>query len=349
MYLDNAATTKIHPDVVKAMKNVSYANYNAKYYAEANMIKEQIDEATRSIANNLNIMESNIVYTSGATESNNYIIKAMFELYPQKHFITSTIEHKSVLECFKYIESKGAYVTYVAPDNNGQINIKNIEKAITDDTIFMSVMHVNNETGVINDINEIQKIARTHNIFFHSDIVQGFGKIEFDYSKIDFVSISGHKIHGPKGIGLAINNTSIKLTRLIHGSDQQNNNRSGTLANELIIGIASAINLILKTNNDILKKNKNYVLNIFKDNFGEECTVNFNSNTVDSILSIRLRGEINQIFLQQNNESIAASTGSSCSINNPSYVLKECGFTEVMIRETIRLSFNKFDKLYEHN
>ncbi len=347
MYLDNAATTKMHIEVIKAMREVSYANYNAKYYEEAIVAQNQINAAITSIANDLNIKKNSIVFTSGATESNNYIIKAMYELHPTKHFITSTIEHKCVLETFKYIEEKGANVTYIKPNANGEIIVDDIEKAITEDTMFISIMHVNNETGVINDIKSIQKLASNHSIAFHSDAVQGLGKLDFDYSNIDFLSFSGHKIHGPKGIGLAINNTRIKLPSLIHGSEQQNNNRAGTLPNELIVGLAKAIDIILNTNNEILKKNKQYVQDMFKENFEEDLIVNFEEKTVDSILSVRLKGEINQIFLEENKEAIAASTGSSCSVNNPSYVLKECGFTNEMIRETIRLSFNKFDKLYD--
>ncbi len=347
MYLDNAATTKMHTEVITAMQEVSFANYNAKYYEEAILAQNQINSAIKAIANNLNISKDSIVFTSGATESNNYIIKAMFELHPTKHFITSSIEHKCVIESFKYIESKGANVSYVKPNSKGEITADAIEKEITEETMFISVMHVNNETGVINDIKSIQELASNHNIAFHSDAVQGLGKLDFDYSNIDFLSFSGHKIHGPKGIGLAVNNTRIKLPSLIHGSEQQNNNRAGTLPNELIVGLAKAIEIILNTNNDVLIKNKEYVLNMFEDNFGEDLIMNFETNTVDSIVSIRLLGEVNQIFLEENKESIAASTGSSCSVNNPSYVLKECGFTNEMIRETIRLSFNKFDKLYD--
>ncbi len=347
MYLDNAATTKMHPEVIKAMSEVSYANYNAKYYEEAILAQSQINKATKSIANNLKINKDSIIFTSGATESNNYIIKGMFELYPDKHFITSTIEHKCVLETFKYIESKGANVSYVKPTKEGQILATDIEATITADTVFISIMHVNNETGVINNIGDIQKLADNHGIKFHSDAVQGLGKLDFDYSKIDFLSFSGHKIHGPKGIGLAINNTNLKLPSLIHGSEQQNNNRAGTLPNELVIGIATAVDIVLNESNEVLKKNKQYIIQIFKDNFEDDLVINFDQNTVDSIVSIRLLGEVNQIFLEENKESIAASTGSSCSVNNPSYVLKECGFSDVMIRETIRLSFNKFDKLYK--
>lgn len=345
MYLDNAATTKMHPAVFDAMKNVSYANYNAKYYHEAEMAKDQINESTKLIADNLNVELDSIIYTSGATESNNHIIKAMYELYPDKHFITSEIEHKCVLESFKYIERKGANVTYVAPNENCEITVDAIMEAITDDTAFVSIMHVNNETGVINDISAIQELCRNNDIKFHSDAVQALGKIKFDYSQIDFISFSGHKINGPKGIGLLINNTNLKLPSLIHGSEQQNGNRAGTLPNELIVGLSTAVDIILHTTNDVVKANKQYIINLFNTDFGHDFIINFPNNTVDSILSVRLKGEVNQVFLSENKDVIKASTGSSCSINEPSYVLKACGFSKLEVMETIRLSFNKYDLL----
>lgn len=345
MYLDNAATTKIHPLVTCAMKDVSYANYNAKYYAEAVDIKKQIDNAQISIANSLKCARESIVFTSGATESNNYIIKGMFELYPHEHFITSSIEHKSVLETFKYIESKGAMVTYLKPNQDGEITLENVKSNLTDNTILVSLMHVNNETGVITDIEAINNYLKQNNIYFHSDCVQSLGKLSCNYATIDFLSFSSHKIHGPKGIGLAVNNTSLNLPSLIHGSDQQDGNRAGTLPNELIVGFAKAIELILETTNDTLLNNKQRVIDLFAENFGDDLVVNFPNNTVDSIISIRLKGEINQIFLEQNKDQIKASTGSSCSIGNPSYVLRECGFSDEMISETLRLSVNKYDIL----
>lgn len=345
MYLDNAATTKMHPDVYKAMADVSFANYNAKYYQEAEMTKKQVNDSTALIALNLNLKPESVIYTSGATESNNHMIKAMFELFPNRHFVTSTIEHKCVLETFKYIEGKGANVTYVQPNEHCEITVEAINEVLTADTVFVSIMHVNNETGVINDIAAIQQLCTDNNIFFHSDAVQALGKLKFDYSLIDFISFSGHKINGPKGIGLLINNTSLKLPSLIHGSEQQNGNRAGTLPNELIVGLSTAVDLILHTNNDIMQANKQYITELFKTNFGEDLIINFPTNTVDSILSVRLKGEVNQVFLAENKDVIKASTGSSCSISEPSYVLQACGFSNLEVRETIRLSFNKYDRL----
>lgn len=347
MYLDNAATTKIHPLVWEAMSKVSFANYNAMYYEHAILAKTQIDNASELIASKLNVDVDSLVYTSGATESNNYVIKAMYELFPEKHFITTTIEHKCVLESFAYIESKGANVTYIKPNHNCQITPEAINRAITDETIFVSVMHVNNETGVINDISAISQLLKDREIYFHSDCAQSIGKLVFDWSIIDFITISGHKIYGPKGIGMLVNNIGLKLPSLIHGSDQQAGNRAGTLANELIVGMGKAIELVCdNVDNGVLKRNKKFITNVFKENFGADVHINFKQvETVDSILSIQIDGEINQIFLNENSDSIAASSGSSCSIEQPSYVLKECGFSNKEITYTIRLSFSMFDNL----
>ncbi len=347
MYLDNAATTKVHPHVQAAMDEASFANYNAKYYEEAELTKQQIDDATLKISQLLGCKQNSVIYTSGATESNNQIIKGMYLLYPKGHFITSTIEHKSVLACFEYIEQLGADVSYVKPNEKGQITYQQVKAAIKTNTVFVSIMHVNNETGIINPIDDIQSQLRSQRILFHSDCVQSLGKIEFSYDELDFVTFSGHKIYGPKGIGLLINNTELTIPSLIHGSSQQNHQRAGTLATQLIIGMAKAVELVLNNvNNNELATSRAYVLKILKEIFGSDMEINFiKSECVESILSVRLKGEINQLFLEQNKQVIKASTGSSCSITNPSYVLKECGLDDIAIRETIRLSFSMFDVL----
>lgn len=349
MYLDHAATTKIHPEVKKVMEKVSFANYNAQYYEGAKDIKKQIDNATMSIANNLGINENEIVYTSGATESNNYIIKGIITKYPKGHFITSTIEHKSVLETFKYLETLGYDISYVSPNNKGQITLKNLKEVIKNNTKFVSIMYVNNETGVINEIEEISTFLHTKKILFHSDIVQAMGKLKINFNLFDYVTISGHKIAAPKGIGLAIIRSNDIPISLLHGSNQQNGHRAGTLTNELIIGLSCAIDLIYKNfdnNKKVLEQNKNWMLNFLDENLGNSYVVNFQESIVSSILSVRIKGQIGQIFLLENSDIIEASTGSSCSINEPSYVLKECNFSDEEIQETIRLSFSPYEKLF---
>lgn len=349
MYLDNAATTKMHPEVVEIMKDVSFANYNAKYYEEAINTHLQIDKAISNIANDLQLDEKQIVFTSGATEANNYIIKGLYEKFPEGHFITSVLEHKCVLETFKYLERKGMKVTYLKPNANGEITAKDVENTINKETVLISLMYVNNETGIITDIPTISKIARNKGILLHSDIAQAIGKMEVSFAHLDYASMSGHKIYGPKGIGMAIINLENKPVPLLFGSEQQNENRAGTLPNELIVGLSKAINLVinqLEQNIQKFSNDKISLLNILKDNFGEDLIVNFqNVNTVDNIISIQLKDEINNIFLDDNKGFFKASTGSSCSVNKPSYVLKECGFTDQEIRQTIRLSLSAYDEL----
>ncbi len=349
MYLDNAATTRMHEEVIEAMRQVSFANYNAKYYDEANEIHQQIDQATSKISKLLAIDEQQIVYTSGATESNNYIIKGMFEKYPNAHYITSVLEHKCVLETFKSLEQKGMNVTFLQPNQDGEITKEQVAANLQENTKLVSLMYVNNETGIITDIPVIAKMLHEKEIYLHSDIAQAIGKIEVDFALLDYASLSAHKIYGPKGIGLAIINCGDKPVPLLTGSEQQNDNRAGTLANELIVGMATALELVicnLKQNQEKFKKDKEKLLAILQDNFGSDLIVNFKDNqTVENIISIQIDGEINNIFLQDNKDFFKASTGSSCSVNKPSYVLKAHGFNESAIRQTIRLSLSAYDEL----
>lgn len=350
MYLDNAATTKVHPLVKKEMDKASFANYNAKYYPSALETKTQINDAISTIAKCLDIDEKRIVITSGATESNNYIIKGLFSKYPNKHFICSTIEHKSVLGTFEYLETLGMNVDYVKPNKNGQITKQSVADLICEDTVLVSVMYVNNETGVINEIPEISDLCKEKDILFHSDVVQAIGKCQVDFSKLNYASISAHKISGPKGVGLAIIDPENKPVPLLHGSTQQNNNRAGTLPNELILGIAKALDLAINNfeeNHRNILNNRKKIIEFLDENLGDDYYLNFTSNTVDNIVHVGIKGEINQIFLSDNAEMINASTGSACSIAEPSYVLKECGFTDQKIRESIRLSLPMYGMLDE--
>lgn len=347
MYLDNAATTKVHPKVIAQMQKIGYANYNAMYYQEAVLVKKQIDEAIDATATLLHVKVEQLVFTSSATESNNYIIKGVVAKISEGHYITSTIEHKSVLAVFKELEARGEDVTYLNPNQYGEITLKNVEDNIKSNTKFVSIMAVNNETGVINDVTQIARFLRSKKILFHTDIVQGLGKLQYDLSLFDYISISGHKISGPKGIGLAIINLEHIPQPLIIGSEQQNNNRAGTLPNELVIGLCMAIKLAmtkLKSNQEALALQKKAFIDFLETNLKDQYTINFTQNVVDSIVSVRIFGQINQMFLHSNSEILKASTGSSCSINQPSYVLKSCNFTDEMIQETVRFSFSPYEK-----
>lgn len=347
MYLDNAATTKIHPLVKEAMENVSYANYNAKYYEEAIQVQDTINKCISDIADLLKIDSKQIVFTSGSSESNNYVIKGLYFKNPNAHYITSDREHSCVIEAFKFIEELGADVTII--ESKGDvITTDDIIPHIKDNTKLVSIMAVNNETGIINDYENISKFLRSKNIYFHSDITQAVGKIEIDFSLFDYASMSAHKINGPKGIGIALISKEDAPVPLIHSSSQQNGNRGGTLPNALIVGMCIALKLAIDNfdeNKALLVNNKKSILKFLCDNLGDDFILNFNQNTVDNIISIRIKNEINQIFLKENKDVIKASTGSSCSIGKPSYVLKSHGFTNSEIQETIRISTSMYENV----
>lgn len=346
MYLDNAATTKLHSDVLKNMNQVSFENYNALYYNEKNnvVINKFIDNMCEIIKQT----PESVVFTSSASESNNYIIKGIYENYPSEHFICSTIEHKSVIESFKYLENKKKLdVSYVKPRSDGMIHLDDLKMLIKPNTKFVSVMHVNNETGVINDIFEISKYLKSLNILFHTDATQGFCKLCFNYSQIDYVTMSAHKINGPKGIGLALINNEAP-ENLIHGSSQQNGHRSSTLANELVVGMCSCVIVAYEHRKAIKKclyENKKLMIDYLQKNLGDKFIQSFENNTVDSILSFQIKNQLNQVFLKNNASLFKGSTGSSCSINEASYVLKECKMSEFEIINTIRFSFSMYESL----
>lgn len=346
MYLDNAATTKVHPKVKEAMEQVSFANYNAKYYKEAVDVHKSIDKSILEISELLNVDKTQIVFTSGASESNNYIIKGLYFQNPKSHFITSDREHACVLSIFEFLKSQGADVTVI--ESAGDIvTFDDVKPHIKENTILVSVMAVNNETGIINDYEEISVELRKRNILFHSDITQAVGKVDLDFKLFDYASFSAHKINGPKGIGIAMVSNDYKLEPLIHGSSQQNGNRGGTLPNELIVGMSEALKLAINNfdeNMEFVKQNRKVVLDFFTENLGDDFILNFN-DTVPNIINFRIRNEINQIFLKENSDVISASTGSSCSVGNPSYVLASHGFSADEIRETIRISTSLYDKV----
>ncbi len=347
MYLDNAATTKIHPQVKEKMDQVSFANYNALYYDAASEVKKQINQCINDIASYMKQDKKKIVFTSGASESNNYIIKGIYWNYPKAHFITSDREHSCVLGAFEFLKQQGADVTVIHSERD-VLTFEDVKPHLKDTTKLVSIMSVNNETGIINDVESISRGLRKLGILFHSDITQAVGKIKVDFNVYDYASLSFHKINGPKGIGIAMISLDEKPVPLIHGSDQQNSNRAGTLPNELIVGACEALRLAMDhfdVNQRRLEENRRRVLQFLKKNLGDDFTLNFPDHTVLNIMSCRINGEVNQVFLQENHDVIEASTGSSCSISEPSYVLKSHGFTETEIQETIRISTSLYEEV----
>ncbi|MEM2462806.1 MAG: cysteine desulfurase family protein, partial [Candidatus Pacearchaeota archaeon] len=234
IYLDYAATTPVAPEVLEAMKPYFSEKYGnaSSLHAFGQEARKALEDARKKIANFINARPAEIIFTSGGTESNNLAIKgiAFANKEKGKHIITSKIEHHAVLEPCKWLEKQGFKVTYLPVNNEGIVNPEDVEKAITKETILVSIMHANNEIGTIQPIEEIGKICRKHKVYFHTDAVQSFGKLEIDVKKmnIDLLSASAHKIYGPKGVGLLYVNRDVKIEPIQHGGGHETGLRSGT-------------------------------------------------------------------------------------------------------------------------
>lgn len=360
LYLDNSATTKILPEVYKEMEPFLmnfYGNANSLYYDQANVAKQAVLKARKQIADLLNCDVDEIIFTSGSTESNNMIIKGYTHanIDKGKHIVVSSIEHSSIINTVHFLEDNGYEITYLPVDHNGFVNISELKKSIRDDTILVSIMWANNELGGINNIKEISDYCLLKNIAFHTDATQYVGKGVIDlkkYTGVTFLSISGHKIYGPKGIGIAFirkdkNGLYPKIVPLIHGGNQEFGLRSGTLPTHQIVGIGKAAEIakINMCNNiqcliELEEKFKKRITNIF----GEKIVINNQfKNKIPGLISIRIVGYNNQLFLKKASNILAASSGSACSNEKPSYVLKNCGYSEKEISETIRISLSPYD------
>ncbi|CAL4325495.1 Cysteine desulfurase IscS [Buchnera aphidicola (Thelaxes suberi)] len=364
IYFDYAATTPVDPEVQKEM--LKYLNYNDKNFGNPAsrshkfgwIAEEAIDIARNTIAEFFNADFREIIFTSGATESNNLAIKGCANFYKNKgkHIITSKTEHKSVLDSCRYLEEKNFRVTYLNPKKNGLIDLEELKNAICTDTILISIMHVNNEIGVIQDIESISKICVQKNIFFHVDATQSIGKIALDVKKtyINLISFSAHKIYGPKGIGgLYIRKKpKIRLEALIHGGGHERGLRSGTLPVHQIVGMSKAFEITKtyfnKHNEQIL-----HLRNHFWNNLKKIEEIYLNSNLkycVPHILNVSfnyIEGESLIMALKD----LAISSGSACTSSSlePSYVLSALGVKDELAHSSIRFSIGKFTTMKEIN
>ena len=246
IYVDNAATTAVYPEVFDSMKPYFTELYGnpASIYTFAGTAKKAIEESREQIAGFLGADSSEIYFTGGGSESDNWAIKAAAEAlkYKGRHIITSRIEHHAVLHTCEYLEKHGYEVTYLDVNEKGKVNPADLEAAIREDTVLISIMYANNEIGTIQDIKRIGAIAKKHDILFHTDAVQAYGQIRINVKElgIDLLSASGHKIHGPKGIGILYIRNGIRIGALIHGGVQERNRRAGTHNVPGIVGMAKA-------------------------------------------------------------------------------------------------------------
>lgn len=354
IYLDSAATTQIDPEVLETMieylKN-EYGNPSSKYYPQAVNAQKALQTARKQVADFIHCDPQNVVFTSGASESNNFIIKGVGEKFQSKgnHIITSKVEHKSVLETCKYMETKGFEVTYLDVDSTGKIILEDLDKAITDRTILVSIMWANNEIGTINDIETIANTCRNKKVLFHTDATQAFGKIEInlDAVPIDFMSASAHKVYGPKGIGLAYVGSDelgirYKLPPLIHGGSQENKLRAGTHAMHDIVGFGKACEIALSEMSDYIEV-ISQLENLLKIKLQEmQKNISFNGDQkkkIPGLLSINIPDINNEMLCKYLSSSIAVSTGSACSFSEQSHVQKGIKNNPANV---IRVTISKF-------
>ncbi|WP_343190311.1 IscS subfamily cysteine desulfurase [Buchnera aphidicola (Mollitrichosiphum nigrofasciatum)] len=357
IYLDYAATTPMEPKIVKKMNNYLtidgiFGNSASRSHSFGWQAEESIESARKNISNLINAQSREIIFTSGATESNNLAIKGIANFYSNKgnHIITSRIEHKSVIDTCRELEKYNFKITYLKPDKNGIINIQDIKKKIKKKTILISIMHVNNEIGSVQDIENIANLCINNNILFHVDATQSIGKIPVDLKNIsiDLMSFSAHKIYGPKGIGaLYIRNKSprIRIASQIHGGGHERGIRSGTLPVHQIVGFGEACKIAQKKqlkDNIKLKKLRNYFWNKLSDI--EEIYLNGNlKNLAPHILNISFNYVEGESLIMAIKD-IAVASGSACTSASlePSYVLKALNIKDELAHSSVRFSIGRF-------
>jgi len=360
IYLDNAATTPIDEQVVKAMLpyfSEKFGNASSQHFL-GQEAKRALEESRNTIAKSIGARYDEIIFTSGGTEANNLAIKGICFANRQNsknHIITTKIEHDCVLNSCRWMEKQGFNVTYLDVDKQGFVNPKDIENRITEKTILVSIIHANNEIGTIQDLEAIGKICKEHGVYFHTDACQSFTKIPINVKKmnLDLVTLNAHKIHGPKGIGALFVRRGVKIVPLLHGGGQEKGLRSGTENIPGIIGFARAVKIANsrdvkkmqklrdKLINEIISKIPNTTLNGSKEDKRLCNNINFSFKGIE--------GEAIGGYLDI--KGISSSTGSACSSQTlaPSHVLLAIGLTPEQANSSIRLSLSKFNTEQEIN
>lgn len=389
IYLDNSATTPIDPEVLDAMLpylKEEYGNPSSRYYSLAVNAYNAVEKAREQVASLINADPKEIIFTGGASESNNFIIKGVadYKKYYEEsgnHIITSTVEHKSVLQTCKFLNGdvfwnkseksiaskflkkknetkkidRGYEVSFLPVNKYAQVEEDTFKNAIKDNTILASFIWGNNEIGSLNDIEGLCKIAKDKNILFHSDATQVLGKIDIDVKKlpVDFLSMSAHKIYGPKGVGAAFVRQSglsnYKITSLIHGGLQEDGYRAGTSAVHNIVGFGKACEIAKRDMNEYIKKISEMEIETKKMLTEKYPGVEFlgdPDNHIPGVIGMLIPGIINDMFIKDmaDKEVCAISSGSACGIGEPSYVIKEIGIWD-RSSSFLRLTLSRFSNI----
>lgn len=353
IYMDNAATTPVKPEVLDAMLPYFTEKFGnpSSIYSISSQNKKDITTARETIAKAINTDTANIYFTAGGSESDNWALKATAEAYANKgrHIITSKIEHHAILHTCDYLEKRGYEITYIDVDENGIVDLKQLEEAIRPDTILISIMFANNEIGTIEPIAEIGKIAKEHGVLFHTDAVQAFTQVPIDVEEmnIDMLSVSGHKINGPKGIGFLYIRKGVKIRSFVHGGAQERRRRAGTENVPGIIGLAKATEIAVGNMKERTAKEIEVRNHIIERVMNEIPYTRLNGDR-----ERRLPNNINFSFQFIEGESmlimldsfgICASSGSACTSGalDPSHVLLAIGLPHEIAHGSLRLTISE--------
>jgi cysteine desulfurase len=356
IYLDNNATTPMDPRVLEAMLPYfveKFGNAASRNHSFGWVAEEAVDYAREQVAKLINADPKEIIFTSGATESDNLALKGVFEMYASKgnHIITATTEHKAVLDTCKHIEKMGGRVTYLEVNPEGLIDLKELENAITDKTILIAIMYGNNEIGVIQPVREISAIARKHGVLFFTDATQAVGKVPVDVQAdgIDLMAFSGHKMYGPKGVGALYvrrKNPRVKVTAQMDGGGHERGMRSGTMNVPGIVGLGKACEICMNEMESEAKR-----LSVMRDRLEnalmelEEAYVNGSKeHRLPHVSNISFKYVEGEGLMMGFNKNIALSSGSACTSASlePSYVLKALGLGDDLAHSSLRFGLGRF-------
>jgi cysteine desulfurase len=379
IYLDNAATSPVDAEVLDAMLpylREEYGNPSSKYYCKADNAKQAVESARAKVASLFGASSEEIIFTAGSTESTNMIIKGVLDYSKyycggKNHVITSNTEHKATLNVCRYLNGeiysnndatmslfsansrvdRGYQATFIEVDDHGVVSSEKLEAAITDKTALASFIYVNNETGSINDIAALSKTAHAHKVLIHADVTQAAGKMPVNVQDldVDFLSASAHKFYGPKGIGCAYIKSDKyglpPITALLHGGEQEGGIRAGTLAVHNIVGFGKAAEIALRDmekNHKLINELDDYLISKLNscDNVRVFIPDDFRAKGIISIL-VNKTDFNNERFIKRISDEVAISTGSACSLGEPSHVIKALGHKD-QTSKIIRISLNKF-------
>ncbi len=363
IYLDNAATTPLDERVLEAMLPYYKSSFGnaSSVHSFGREAKVLLEDARDAVAEFIGAKPAEIHFTSGGTESNNFALKgiAFAHLGRKNHIISDAIEHSAVIDTLEYLRNRfGFSITYLNTNKFGEISLDDLKNSLTEETFLVSVMHSNNELGIINDLTGISELTNNRGILLHTDSVQSIGKTSFDVCELNCntATLSAHKIYGPKGIGALYIRRDTLIDKFIHGGKQERDRRGGTENIAAISGFKKAIEILgtdMSSDIEKYKLLKQKLIGLLRDNFGDKVIINeaSESNSLDNIVNIsfdsaKVNFDPETLLIKIDLKGIAVSSGSACTSGSiqPSHVLKAIGYDDNMAKASLRISFGRFNE-----